>query len=69
MPKIPKIEERPTRYKTLSVVVMEFQESFIGRAMKQLSIWMRLSMRAKPSDVKPEGWGDNANKITLANLQ
>ncbi len=38
MPKIPKIEERPTRYKTLSVVVMEFQESFIGRAMKQLSI-------------------------------
>jgi hypothetical protein len=38
MPKIPKIEEQPTRYMTLSIVVMEPQEAFTGRVMKQINI-------------------------------
>ncbi len=37
MPKIHKIEW-PTGYMTLSIVVMEPQESFTSRVMKQLSI-------------------------------
>jgi hypothetical protein len=69
MPKIPKIEEWPIGYRTLSIVIMQPQETFTGRTMKQLSIWMRLSMRAKPLDVEPKGWGDNANKIAPTYLQ
>jgi len=27
-----------------------------------------LPLRAKPLEVKPEGWGNNALRVTLANL-
>jgi hypothetical protein len=34
MPRIPRIEERHARYKTLSTIDMEPQEAFIGRTMR-----------------------------------
>ncbi len=37
--------------------------------MRQPNVWARLSMRAEPLEVELEGWGDNALKGTLANLQ
>jgi hypothetical protein len=38
MPKIPKIEEWPIGYKTLSIVIMQLQETFTSGKMRQLSI-------------------------------
>jgi hypothetical protein len=29
---------------------------------------MRLLMKEEPIDIELEGWGGNANKVTLANL-
>jgi hypothetical protein len=55
MPIIPKIEERPTRYKTLSTTNMEPRETFIGKKMRWSNVRMKLSMRPKPLEVKPEG--------------
>ncbi len=34
MPRIPRTKEQPTRYRTLSKVIMKPQETFINRTMK-----------------------------------
>jgi hypothetical protein len=34
MSRIPRIEEWPTRYKTLFTIIMEPQKTFIGRVMR-----------------------------------
>jgi hypothetical protein len=44
---------------------MEPQETFTSRAMRQSNVQTRLAMKAKPSKIEPEGWGDNAHKVTL----
>jgi hypothetical protein len=54
MPRIPKIEERLARYKTFSIAIMEPQETFIGKTMKQFSVRARLPMRAKLPEVEPK---------------
>jgi hypothetical protein len=69
MPRIPKIEERLARYKTLSIAIMEPQETFIGKTMKQFSVRARLPMRAKLPEVEPKKWGDNAPRVTPTNMQ
>ncbi len=38
MPKIPKIEEWPIGYMTLSIIIMQPQETFTSKAMRQLNI-------------------------------
>jgi hypothetical protein len=48
---------------------MEPQEAFTSKAMKQPNIQMRLLMKAILLNVEPKGWGNNANKVTLVNLQ
>jgi uncharacterized protein (DUF2461 family) len=50
-------------------VVMEPHEAFIGRAMRQPNIQMKLPMRAKPLEVKPKGWRDSAIKVTSTYTQ
>jgi hypothetical protein len=66
---MPKIEERLVRYKTPFVAIMEPREGFISIAMKQPNVQVRPPMRAEPLKVEPKEWGDNAIKVTLANLQ
>jgi hypothetical protein len=48
---------------------MEPREGFINRVMKQPNVQARSPMRAEFSEVELEEWGDNAIKVTLANLQ
>jgi hypothetical protein len=47
---------------------MELWETFTNRAMRQPNVRKRLSIKAKPSKVKLEGWGDNALKGILIDL-
>lgn len=53
----------------LFATIMEPWETFIGRAMKQPCIWMKLSMKKIPLDIEPKGWENNANKVTLVDLE
>ncbi len=69
MPKIPKIKEWLTRYKTSFMEVMEPQETFTSKVMKQPNVRTRLPMTAKPLRVEQKGWGDSAIKVTFINLQ
>jgi hypothetical protein len=68
MPKIPKTKERHVGYKMPSIIVMELREAFTNRTMRQPNVRKRLSIRAEPSKVKLEGWGDNALKGTPIDL-
>jgi hypothetical protein len=68
MLRIPRIEEHLVRYKMASIAVMEPQETFTNRAMRQPNVQVRLPMRAKPPKVERKGWGDNAFKVTPTNL-
>ncbi len=52
-----------------STTIMEAWETFIGRTMKQPNIQRRMLLRAIPPTIEPEGWGDNAIKDTLVDLQ
>jgi hypothetical protein len=69
MSRILKIEEQPVRYKTLYVTIMEPQKTFTSRVMKQLSIRNKLSMKVIHLNIKPERWGNNANRVTPTNMQ
>jgi hypothetical protein len=42
MSQIPRIKERPARYMMLFTTIMEPQEAFTSRAMKQPNIQMKL---------------------------
>jgi hypothetical protein len=55
MPIILKIEEHPTRYKTLSITNMEPREAFIGRTMRRSNVQVKLLMRTNSLEVKPKG--------------
>ncbi len=68
MLRIPQIEECLTRYKMLSVAIMEFWETFTSRAMKQPKVRTKLPMKTKPPKVERKGWEDNAFKVTFTNL-
>jgi hypothetical protein len=50
------------------VVVMEPLKAFTSRAMRQPNVQTRLPMKAKPPKVEQKVWGDNAFKVTPANL-
>jgi len=49
--------------------VMEPQETFTSKVMKQPNVRTRLPMTAKPLRVEQKGWGDSAIKVTFINLQ
>jgi hypothetical protein len=67
--KIPKTKEQPVVYKMLFATNMEPWETFTNRMMRQPNIRTRSPMRVEPSEVDLEGWGDNAIKVTLLDLQ
>jgi len=69
MLRIPRIKERLVRYMMPSTTIMEAWETFIGRTMKQPNIQRRMLLRAVPPKIEQEGWGDNAIKDTLVDLQ
>jgi hypothetical protein len=68
MLRIPKIDENPAGYKMPSIIIMEPQEAFISRTMRQPNVRARLPMRAKPPKVERKGWEDNAFKVSLTNM-
>jgi hypothetical protein len=68
MPRIPKIEERPAGYNMLIVAIMDPQEAFVGKMMKQSSVQVKLPMRAKLPEVELEEWGDNAPNVNPIDL-
>jgi hypothetical protein len=47
---------------------MEPWETFIGRTMRWSNVQAWLSMRAKPLEVKPNGWVNNAIKVSPIDL-
>jgi hypothetical protein len=51
MPKILRTKEWFARYRTLFTTVMELQETFIKRVMRQPNVRARLQMKAKPPQV------------------
>jgi hypothetical protein len=48
---------------------MEHREAFTSRAIKQPNIQMKLLMKVIFMNIEQKGWGNNANKDTLLNLQ
>ncbi len=68
MPRIHKTKEQLIGYRTLFATIMEPRKTFISKIMKRPNIQMRLLMKEEPIDIELEGWGGNANKVTLANL-
>jgi hypothetical protein len=69
MLKIPQTEEWLVEYKMPFAKIMEPWDTFIGKVMRQPNVQTRLLIRAEPSEVKLEGWGDNALKGTRAYMQ
>ncbi len=48
---------------------MEPRETFTSRSMRRPNVQTRMPSKVEPPKVKLEGWGDNALKVTLADLQ
>jgi hypothetical protein len=69
MTRIPKTKERLVGYKMSFTIVMEPQETFSITIMRQPSVQTRLPLRVEPLEVKLEGWGDNASRVTPVDLQ
>jgi hypothetical protein len=69
MSRIPRKKEWPIGYMMPSTTIMELREAFTCKTMRQPSIQTRLLMKAIPPNVEPKRWGNNANMVTLVDLQ
>lgn len=69
MSRIPKTEEWLLGYTMLSTTIMEPQEAFAYKTMRQPIIQTKLLMKVVPPNVELERWGNNANMVTLVDLQ
>jgi hypothetical protein len=69
MTRIPRTKEWLVGYKTLFTTVMEPHEAFTSTTMKRPSVQTRLPLKIEPLEVEPEGWGDNALRVSPVDLQ